>query len=134
MAPGTALDQIDEAILSSAIAVIATNGPDGLPQLSAVWFIVEEGALKISVTESTQKYRNLVADNRATLLIFHPESANYYAEIRGHISISSDLDYGFANRLGKKYSTDMRSFDGAGARRVVLMMVPAKINVGDYRD
>ena len=134
MAPYTALDPLDEGILSSEAAVIATNGPDGIPQLSAIWFIVEDGAVKMSVTESTQKYKNLVADNRATLLIFHPKSANYYAEIRGAISILPDLGYEFANRLGEKYSTDMRSFDGEGARRVVLTLAPSKINVGDYRD
>jgi PPOX class probable F420-dependent enzyme len=134
MAPHTALDQIDEDILSAEAAVIATNGPDGLPQLSAIWFIVEDGVLKMSVTETTQKYRNLVADDRATLLIFHPAGANYYAEIRGNVSISQDRDYLFANRLGKKYSTDMRSFDTDGVRRAILALKPSKINVGDYRD
>ena len=134
MAPHTALDHIDEDILSAEAAVIATNGPDGLPQLSAIWFIVENGVLQMSVTESTQKYRNLVADNRSTLLIFDPASTNYYAEIRGTVSLSPDLAYRFANRLGKKYSTDMRSFDGDGARRVILALEPSKINVGDYRD
>ena len=134
MAPDIAIDQIDEDILSAEAAVIATNGPGGVPQLSAIWFIVEDGVVKMSVTESTQKHRNLVADNRSTLLIFHPESTNYYAEIRGTISISPDLDYGFANRLGRKYSTDMRSFDSDGASRVVLALEPSKINVGDYRD
>ncbi len=128
------LDQIDDAILSAQAGVIATNGPDGLPQLSAIWFIVEGGVLKMSVTEKTQKYKNLVANESATILIFHPEDANYYAEIRGTISMSQDLDYGFADRLGRKYSTDMRSFDSAGARRVVLALQPSKINIGDYRD
>ncbi|MEZ5343352.1 MAG: hypothetical protein R2706_18510 [Acidimicrobiales bacterium] len=88
----------------------------------------------MSVTQARQKYKNLAVDPRATVLITHPESNNYYVEIRGDIELDDDLDYAFADRLGpSKYATDMRSFDAPGARRAVLTMRPTKINLIDVR-
>lgn len=128
------VSQIDPEILTNRIAILATIGPDGRPQQSAIWFIVEDGLIKMSVTKSRQKYKNLVADGRGTVLIFHPESENYYVEIRGDVQHVDDLDYTFADRLGPaKYATDMRSFDGPNARRSELALTPTKINVIDVR-
>jgi len=39
------LSQIDPAILTNPTAILATNGPDGRPQQSAVWFIVEQNEI-----------------------------------------------------------------------------------------
>jgi hypothetical protein len=101
--------------------------------VSAIWFIVDDDNLMMSVTETTQRYRNLSADRRCTLVLFHPRSANYYAEIRGDATLTPDPDYEFANRLGTRYSTDMRSFDTEGSPRVALWVAPVRINVTDVR-
>lgn len=130
----TKITDIDPEFLANRVAILATNGPDGRPQQSVVWFIVEDGVLRISVNQGRQKYKNLVADSRATVLIFHPESENSYVEVRGDIELADDLDYTFANRLGLgKYNTDMRGFDAPGSRRAMLSLIPAKINVIDVR-
>ena len=42
-------------------AVLTTVGSDGLPQSTAVWFLVgDDGVLRTSITTDRQKYRNLV--------------------------------------------------------------------------
>jgi len=128
------LGQIDPDLLTARVAILATVGPDGRPQQSAIWFIVEDEQVKMSVRQDRQKYKNLIADGRGTLLMFHPDSENYFVEIRGDIVVTDDLDYEFADRLGPtKYQTDMRSFDSSNARRAVLALTPTKINVTDVR-
>lgn len=130
----TDITQIDSEILANRVAILATRGPDGRPQQSAIWFIVEDDKIKMSVSQSRQKYKNLVADGRGTVLIFHPESEHYYVEIRGDIEVTDDLDFAFADRLGPtKYATDMRSFDSPDARWAMLSLTPTKINVIDVR-
>lgn len=113
--------------------MLATNGPDGRPQVSPIWFVVEDGALRWSISTTTQKARNLQRDDRCTVLVFHPGSDSYYAEIRGNVQITDDRDYGFADRLGARYRTDMRSFDGPEDRRLAVTLIPSRINVVDLR-
>ena len=116
--PDLSIASIDPEILSNPTAIIATNGADGRPQLSAIWYLVHDDRIKMSVTESTQK---------------HPDSPDYYIEIRGDITITPDPDYAFADQLGSRYGADLRTFDKPTDRRVVLSLNPVKINVTDVR-
>ena len=125
--------KLDPALLANPTVVLATNGPDGHPQLTAVWYVVEDDQICISITESTRKAKNLAVDSRCSVLIFHPETPNYYAEIRGIARIGPDHDYVFADRLGRRYDTDMRSFDGTGARRLRVAIQARKVLVTDVR-
>lgn len=50
-------------------AVLATTRKDGRPQLSNVLVVYEGDRLLVSITETRAKYRNLVRDPRATLLV-----------------------------------------------------------------
>ncbi len=127
------LTSIDPELLVNPTAVLATNGHDGHPQLTAVWYVVEDDQLCISVTESTRKAKNLAANDRCAVLIFHPDTPNYYVEIRGIASIEPDHEYVFADRLGARYNTDMRSFDPAGARRLRVSIRASKATITDVR-
>lgn len=127
------LTDIDAELLMGPTVVLATNGPDGRPQVSPVWFLVEDGSLRITIADTTQKARNLRRDDRCTVLAFHPASDAYYAEIRGNAEIADDHDYRFADRLGAKYRSDLRTFDGPQDRRLAVTIVPSRINVIDLR-
>lgn len=50
-------------------AVLATIRKDGRPQLSNVLAVYNQGHLEMSITETRAKYKNLVRDPRATLLV-----------------------------------------------------------------
>ena len=57
-------------LLQAGVATLATNGPDGHPQLSEVWFLAEDdGTIRISLNSSRQKVRNLQRDPACALLI-----------------------------------------------------------------
>ena len=120
-------------LLANPTAVLATNGHDGHPQLTAVWYIVEDDRICISITDSTRKAKNLAVDDRCSVLVFHPETPNHYAEIRGIARTEPDDDDVFADRLGLRYDTDMRTFDSAQARRLRVAIEPLKVVVTDVR-
>lgn len=120
-------------LLANPTAVLATNGHDGHPQLTAVWYIVEDDRICISITDSTRKAKNLAVDDRCSVLVFHPETPNRYAEIRGIARTEPDDDDVFADRLGLRYDTDMRTFDSAQARRLRVAIEPLKVVVTDVR-
>ena len=118
-------------LLDAATAVLATVGPDGRPQLSAVWFLRDGDDVRISLNSERQKVKNLVADPVVTLFVLDPAAPTRYLEIRGDAAIEDDPDYAFAERVGAKYGADLRSFDGEGAKRVVVTVQPVRINAVD---
>ena len=128
------VDGEHEELLSARVAILATNGRDGRPQLSPVWFLVEDDLIKISVTAARQKTRNLSRDARCTFLAFHPSSANYYIEVRDEAALRPDPDYSFADRIGAKYQADLRDFDAPDDSRVVVTITPSRVNIIDVRD
>jgi len=118
-------------LLDADVAVLATVGPDGRPQLSAVWFLYEGGSIKTSLNTTRQKLKNLRARPKVTFFVTDREAPTRYLEVRGDAEIADDPDYTFADRLGKKYNADLRNFDPPGASRVVVTIKPTRINAVD---
>ena len=64
---------------STALADIATVGPDGAPQVNPVWFGWDGTLISFSQTKARQKYRNLQKDNRIALSIVDPQGKRLYS-------------------------------------------------------
>jgi PPOX class probable F420-dependent enzyme len=109
------------------VGVLTTIGADGLPQSTALWYLLDEGELKISVMTSRQKYKNLLADPKATLFIFDPNSTGKTLEIRGEVEIRPDPDKAQAARFAPTYGSAASEWDPQGAIRVVLVLKPKRI-------
>ena len=118
-------------LLESATAILATNGPDGRPQLSAVWFLAEDGVIRLSLHTSRQKVKNLRANPALTFFILDPAAPTRYLEVRGDAEVVDDPDYAFADRVGAKYGADLRAWDGPGASRVIVTVHPVRVNAVD---
>ena len=119
-------------LLDASVATLATVGPDGRPQVSAVWFLTEDGVVKVSLNVARQKTKNLAANPAVTVFILDPANPARYVEIRGDATLEADDDYAFAGRLGAKYGgADLRAMDGPDGRRVVLTVAPVRINAVD---
>ena len=74
----------------SRIAVVATIGRDGLPQLTPNWYVYSDGRLLVSTTRQRVKYRNLVRDGRIAVCVCSEPLAEEYVTIRGRAGIRDD--------------------------------------------
>jgi PPOX class probable F420-dependent enzyme len=118
-------------LLELPVATFATVGPDGRPQLSEVWFLAEDGDLKLSLNTVRQKVRNLQRQPACTLFLLDLGNPYRYLEVRGDAELVPDDDYAFADRVGAKYGTDLRTMDQPGEQRVVVTVRPSRINAID---
>src|SRR4051794_34062595 len=90
-------------LLNAPVAVLATIGQDGYPQVTALWFLFDDGTLKLSLNTTRQKVKNLQAHSECTLFIIDPANPYRTLEVRARAEITPDADYTFARKLGAKY-------------------------------
>jgi PPOX class probable F420-dependent enzyme len=120
-------------LLEAQTAAIATVGRDGRPQVSAVWFLAEDGVVKLSLNRARQKTKNLLANQAVNVFIQDPANPGRYLELRGDAAIESDDDYEFAARLGAKYGgANLRERDQPGESRVVVTVHPVRITAFSF--
>jgi PPOX class probable F420-dependent enzyme len=119
-----------DLLQTSPIVILATEGADGYPQVTATWFLVDDdGTIKLSLNTARQKTKNLQRHPEATLFFVDPSNAYRTLEIRGRARVEPDRDYAFADRVGAKYGgADIRAMDGPGEERVVVSLTPVRIN------
>lgn len=119
-------------LLDAPIATLATIGPDGRPQLSAIWFLAEGDTVKLSLNTSRQKTKNLIRNPAVNLFILDLANPARYLELRGDATVEPDPDYAFADKVGAKYGgADLRTRDQAGESRVVVTVNPVRVNAVD---
>jgi PPOX class probable F420-dependent enzyme len=114
-------------LLDAQVATLATIGKDGLPQLTEVWFLHDEGELKTSLNSSRLKTRNLRQRPECGLMILDLENPYRYLSVRGRATVTPDDDYAFAGKLGAKYNANVSDHDQPGESRVVVTIVPSNV-------
>ena len=114
-------------LLEEQFATLATIGKDGGPQLTEVWFLFEDGKVKISLNDSRLKTKNLRARPRCSLFILDLANPFRYVDVRGTAAFEDDDDYEFATRVGAKYGADLKEHDGPDDRRVVVTIEPTNV-------
>ena len=114
---------------ASQVVLLATNGADGTPQVTATWFVADEdGTVHLSINPRRQKAKNLQRDRKCTLFFIDPASPYRTLEMRGHAEIAPDTAYALANRVGAKYGADLRQMDAEGDIRLALTFIPTRVN------
>ncbi len=117
-------------LLHARVGMLATVGQDGYPQVTATWFLYDQGTIKLSLNTSRQKVKNLQSHPECTFFIL--DTANPYRtlEVRARAEIAPDPDLAFANKVGAKYGgVDFSKIDRPGESRVVVSLTPVKVNV-----
>jgi PPOX class probable F420-dependent enzyme len=114
-------------LLNAQVAVLGTVGGNGRPQLSAVWFLADGDTVKLSLSNTRQKTKNLIANPQASLLILDPANPYRYVELRGEAEVTEDDNYAFADKVGAKYGADLRERDQPGDVRMVVTIKPARV-------
>jgi PPOX class probable F420-dependent enzyme len=119
-------------LLKSDIAILATIGSDGFPQVTALWFLFDnDGMVRLSLNTKRQKVKNLRSHSECSLFIIDRANPSRTLEIRARAEINQDSDYKFADKLGNKYGADIRKIDKVGESRIVVTIIPVSIHVHD---
>lgn len=114
-------------LLDSQVATLATIDDEGLPQLTEVWFLFDEGDVRVSVNTTRAKLRNLEQRPSCSLLVLDLENPYRYLEVRGRARVEADDDRSFAEKVGKKYGVDLSTYDAPEDGRVVITIEPEKV-------
>jgi PPOX class probable F420-dependent enzyme len=133
MSPGAVVPESHRDLLDTHTAILATNGPDGLPQVTAVAFYHDKAddLVKISLNDTRQKTRNMRRDPRVTLFILDPDNRLRTLEIRAQAELVPDPDLEFCRTAGAKYNADFHRHDGPGETRSQVVLHPTKVNGAD---
>ena len=128
-------EHFPEAVLAildaPEFATLATIQPDGQPQLSVVWCARDGDDLLISTVQGRRKYLNLVADPRATVLVYPKANPYTYVEVRGTVTLTTAGGRELIDRLNAEYTGGDRypGDDGSDNVRVVVRLTPTKVIV-----
>ena len=113
--------------LDFPVASLTTIGDDGFPQSTLIWFLHDEGELRVSLNKSRLKTRNLRKRPQLSMLIIDMNDQMKYLEVRGTAKLEDDTDGSFAKRVGAKYGADLAAYDAPGDERVVVTIEPNNI-------
>ena len=73
-------EEVASFLADERVMNVASNGPDGWPHVTALWYVMRGTDPWIWTYRKSQKVKNLERDDRATTLV---ESGTEYAELRG---------------------------------------------------
>jgi len=119
-------------LLQTDVAMLATVGRNGYPQVTALWFLFDDdGMIKLSLNTVRQKVKNLQARPECTLFILDRANPGRTLEVRARAELTPDPDYIFADKLGRKYGANVRMMDRPGESRVVVTLHTVKVNAID---
>jgi PPOX class probable F420-dependent enzyme len=108
-------------------AVLTTVGKDGLPQSTAVWYLVHDGVLKTSILTSRQKYRNLFRHPKASLFVLDPTNPYRSVEVRAEVELAPDPDKTLLPTFAEHYGVPVEALEAAGDDRVIATFNPVRV-------
>jgi len=119
-------EKYQDLLESTALAHVATIGPQGEPQSNPVWFGWDGQYILFSQTTGRQKFRNLQREPRVALSIVDPSNPYRYLEVRGKVvRIDPDPDLAFIDSMAQKYLGQARyPWHQPNDQRVVIVIEP----------
>jgi PPOX class probable F420-dependent enzyme len=108
-----------------AFAFLATVMKDGSPQVTPVWFDIDEGMIRVNTAEGRVKWRNMKARPRVALAIADPKDPYRYVQVRGRVERwTTEGAREHIDRLAHIYH-GRRRYDGpADEQRVIFYIRP----------
>jgi PPOX class probable F420-dependent enzyme len=134
--------EVTRFIVEGRTATMATNGPDGVPHLVAMWYGVLDGKIWFETKAKSQKAQNLRRDNRISAMI--EDGLTYDAlrgiSIEGTAEIIDDPDTIWKvgvdvwERYNGPYTEEMKPFvEVMLHKRVVVRVDPERVRSWDHR-
>jgi PPOX class probable F420-dependent enzyme len=117
-----------ELLESPGVAVISTVEPDGTPQTSCVWYLLDDdGKMKVSLNDGRRKTQNLLRSPKVSMLFVDPANPYRTLELRGTADLTVDADGAFRDRVGAKYNSDIAALDKPGDTRYIVTIEPRRV-------
>jgi PPOX class probable F420-dependent enzyme len=110
-----------------APVTLATVGPTGYPQLTAIWAVLEGDLVVTSLAGVRQKLKNLTAHPKATLFVIDPANPYRTLEVRADVTIDPDPDLVTLQQVLAAYGTDLESFKGTLEDRRTITLHPTRV-------
>jgi PPOX class probable F420-dependent enzyme len=117
-----------EVIGSTPVVALSTIGPQGTPQTTATWFVLDDdGLVRISLNGARQKVKNIQRNPAVSALFVNPQNAFQTVELRGTATVSAEGSSALVEKVKAKYDTDVSGFDQPGEQRYVVTIQPEKV-------
>ena len=128
--PESSFDLIQDNVKSYAF--LATTMADGTPQVTPVWFDIEDGLIRINTARGRVKDRNMTARPQVAIAIMNLDDPHRYIQIRGRVvRVTEEGARGHIDQLARKYLNQETYPWYSGERRVTYYIEPESI---DYQD
>jgi PPOX class probable F420-dependent enzyme len=113
------------------VAVMATISPNGRPQATPVWFLLEDQLLLVNTSKGRVKLRNVQAHPYVTLTVVDPGNMYRYVQVQGKVvrfdpaNGARDID-----RLSQRYRGKPYTYPASDtpANRVSILIEPLSVN------
>jgi nitroimidazol reductase NimA-like FMN-containing flavoprotein (pyridoxamine 5'-phosphate oxidase superfamily) len=109
-------EEVAEFLAEQRVMNVASNGADGWPHVTSLWYVMRGVDPWIWTYAKSQKVKNLERDDRATTLV---ESGNEYSELKGvmlktraRIERDTEKVIDFAEELFEKYQGTQPGAEG----------------------
>ena len=109
------------------VVALATKGPNGEPQVTALWFLAENDIIRMSINTKRQKAKNLQRDPSCSAFFMDPDNPYRTLEIRGQVDIAPDPDYAFADKVGARYGASLKDMDSEDEIRMIFTLKPDNV-------
>lgn len=116
-----------DLIETPGVASLSTIGPDGLPQVTAIWYLADGDVVRTSLMTSRQKYKNIEARPLATLFVIDPANPMRTLEVRAEVEIADDPDLALFERVVRHYGMDPETFPAPREGRVAVTLKPLRV-------
>jgi PPOX class probable F420-dependent enzyme len=112
------------------LAHVATLGPDGAPQVTPVWVMLDGDDIIINTALGRAKARNLASDSRVAVSLTDPDNQYTAIVVRGSvIGFTTEGADAVIDQLAKKYlDVDSYPMRREGEIRVTVRISPDRIS------
>lgn len=124
---------LDEKTLELArgpnFASLATLMPDGTPQVHLMWVDADDDHILINTEVHRRKFKNMMANPTATVLIVHRDDPWSYVEVRGAVTdtVTGPVARSHIDALAHKYLGVDVYPNPITSERVICKIAPKRI-------
>jgi PPOX class probable F420-dependent enzyme len=126
-ASATLPDSHRDLLEAPGVAVLSTVGADSVPQVTAVWYLLDGDVIRTSLVDSRQKFKNMRRHPLATLFLLDPTNPYRSLEVRADVTIEEDPDLAFLDRVVRNYGQTLDTFPGEKHNRFVVTLTPRHV-------